>query len=372
MLNRVADAKEHDAVLDLIETFARHDSEATQRLADRLDLSRHTQAAEIILSRLGTEEAFDRMEDYLRGAVQEGRRLTPTEMHIAIRLACSSERRTFAAELVWNDLQGLDPFRQSPWHFKAVAGLDIPEVQDRLLAEAIQASDHDFARPDIAVAAIRGLAKRDPDEAFRAAEHALMDLDPRQEDVPTLLLELGPIRAIPRLVEQAFREEQTWRFWQTGRALRKVGGNEALRSRLSAALRSPDPHQRARAVRLCGWIGSDFMAEELRRQALEDSAGEVRRSYLEASRRQRDQVYVRELLEAFATAEGLKRWSYLRSALEVGDPVLLARRGDPLCVWPFLDDAEGAFGLFAQSRLEERVKESQEAAKQVDSNRDWI
>jgi hypothetical protein len=266
----------------------------------------------------------------------------------------------------------MDPLRQNSWHLRAVAQLDIPEVQERLLTEAIQASDHDFARPDIAVTAIQGLAKHHPDDAFRAAERALLVFDPRHDDVPTLLVELDPDRAIPKLIEQAFREENTWRFWQTGRALRKVSENETLRARLSTSLCDPDPSHRAKAVQLCGWISPNFMAEDLRRLALEDSAAEVRSAYLEASRRQRDQMHVRELLKVFATAEGLKRWSYLQSALEIGDPVLLARRGDPLCVWPFLDDAEGAFLLAAVARIEERVEESKKAAERIDSNRDWI
>jgi hypothetical protein len=113
-----------------------------------------------------------------------------------------------------------------------------------------------------------------------------------------------------------------------------------------------------------------FMAEDLRQLLLEDSNDEVRSSYLEASRRQRDQVQVHELLEAFVTAEGLKRWSYLRSALEIGDPVLLVRRGDPLCIWRFLDDATGVFVQAAVERLEKRVNEAKEAAKQIDRNRE--
>ncbi|MFL6236183.1 MAG: HEAT repeat domain-containing protein, partial [Thermoanaerobaculia bacterium] len=152
--------------------------------------------------------------------------------------------------------------------------------------------------------------------------------------------------------------------WTIARALRQAG--PAVKSELHMRLESPDYRVRKAAVHLAGWQGPGFLEADLRRMAAEDPDDDVRWECLQALDRQNRERCVLEFMDAFRSADGTARWSYIESILALGDPRLLVTEGDPLWLGPLFTDDLGALEVHTNWRLKERFEEVKRSAERRD------
>jgi hypothetical protein len=82
----------------------------------------------------------------------------------------------------------------------------------------------------------------------------------------------------------------------------------------------------------------------------------VEEAALDALKRQQEQQWVGKLLSGLTEATPTRCWNLLFAALDVGDPYLLGRNGDLLCVWSILDGLPPEYAIFAEDQLEKRRK----------------
>lgn len=132
---------------------------------------------------------------------------------------------------------------------------------------------------------------------------------------------------------------------------------------LRTRLESSDSRVRRVSVHIAGWQGPGFCDAELRRMAAEDPDDDIQWECLQALDRQNKERCVLELMATFQAAEGIARWSYLESILELGDPYLLNTEVDPLWRGRILSPELGALEVHARFRLKQRFDEVKRSAE---------
>ena len=236
-------------------------------------------------------------------------------------------------------------------------------AQERLYEVAVQ------SRPSEGrswLAGIRGLADFDPDAAFTAAlRQAERTGSP---ELPELLMTLNASRGSEVLLQRIVREKRTTMRWAIGRALRWYGDRNQLESRLLMMSRDPDQRAREAAAELCGWQPPGFLAGRVA-ELVDDDGSKVERAALEALRRQEEQRWSRELLDALASAGVPRSWNLMFAAIDLIDPYLLDRAEDQLCLWPIVDGLPLEYEIAARERLDRRRKELVRAAETEDRHR---
>lgn len=346
----------------LVHRLAGEASESVRQLSQMLDFGRFRTVLARLYGKAGAEALPDRLEQHLLSHLGPGE-FGAMEMDFALTLSRSKQLDLTILREVWS--YGKDDHewnREVFW--RAVARLDSDEVVEELW----NASQDRDPMEDERLDAIPALALLEPDAAFEIAARHLREQGLSRNGFVRLLLELDAARAVPVLIDQAVREQQTEVLWTIARALRRAGS--AVERELRARLESPDFRARKAAVHLAGWAGPGFLEADLERMAAEDPDDDVQWECLQALDRQNKERCVLELMDAFRSAQGIALWSYLESIIELGDPHLLRTENDPLWLGRLSIWELGALGVHAHWRLEERVRAVKLTAERQDQNRE--
>jgi hypothetical protein len=110
------------------------------------------------------------------------------------------------------------------------------------------------------------------------------------------------------------------------------------------------PRKRELACEILGWLPPGILDSCLEACA-NDIERNVEQAAIEALKKRQAQRDVEELLSEMAAADGPARWSRLYAILDLFDPRTLARREDPLCIWPALDGFPYDFTMEAETIL---------------------
>ena len=344
----------------LVHRLAGEAPEIVRSLTQALDFGRFPSLLDHLYGKAGAEALPDRLEQHLLSSLQSGR-FGAVEMDFALTLSSSRELAPSLLREVWN--YGRDDHSWNRLIFwKSVARLDSDEVLEQLWKRSLDRDPIEDERSE----AVSMLATLEPEDAFNITARHLSETGPGRGDFASLLLELNTGRAIPLLIEQTVRERQTEVLWTIARILRRVGPTVELE--LRARLESPDFRVRKAVVHLAGWQGPGFLEADLQRMAAEDPDDDIQWECLQALDRQNKEHCVLELMDAFRSADGTTRWSYIESILALGDPRLLVTEGDPLWLGPLFTHDHGALEVHANWRLKERFAEVKRSAERRDHN----
>ena len=343
----------------LVHRLAGEATESVRKLSQVFDFGRFPSLLTNLYGKPGAEALPDRLEQHLLSHLGSGQ-FGAVEMDFALTLSRSRQLDLSILQAVWsygkND-RGWN--REVFW--RAVARFDSEEVVGEDLWKASQDRN---PMEDERLEAIPALAPLEPDVAFEVAARHLKEPGPSRNGFVRLLLELDAGQAVPLLIEQAAREQQTEVLWTIARALRDYG--TAVERELLAVLESQDFRARSATVHLAGWQQPGFLEADLRRMAAEDPDDDIQWECLQALDRQNKQRCVLELTDAFRRAEGTARWSYLESILALGDPRLLVTENDPLWLGRILTEQLGVLEVHANWRLKKRFEEIKRYAEQRD------
>jgi hypothetical protein len=214
-------------------------------------------------------------------------------------------------------------------------------------------------------AAISDLAKMDADAAFNAADSELTAKHSLQS-MPEILLRIDPMRAIPRLCDQATREAETAKRWQIARAQRLVEKDKDVSAVLSRQMDSGLSRVRMPATELCGWMGVGFLEDKLRRAALEDGNADVRVAARNSLRRQAREAIAQRLAERLAASAPKVQWTLALAIVDLLDPHLLLGLKSPVPFPQLMARLPVAVILRVNTKLAECVRRVEDEAKNHD------
>jgi hypothetical protein len=120
---------------------------------------------------------------------------------------------------------------------------------------------------------------------------------------------------------------------------------------------------RGAACEIAGWQqGSDNRAD-LARVAFEDPSSQVQQRAVEALQRQDDLLESEELSNQLRASTGRRAWVYAEALVDVGDPLVLTDRAEPMCIWNALSNHPVALNVAVAQRLEKRLRSVEERAR---------
>ncbi len=344
----------------LVHRLAEGNSEGVRRLAGSLNVWKFSWTAIQLLTEGESTELADRLESDLLERWMAHGRLSSSQVEMTLYLAQVRRLPDPLMQAVWESGKDSSRIQIMEHFFPAVSRIDSEEVRERIWKEAFEAR-----HTGLRTSAIRALNSLEPDEALRAVRRGLEDPEATERvEFVDLLFKMSGSEAVPWLVDQAVREKKTEVLWSIARTLRRAG--PGVEREFRARLDSPDFQLRKAAAHLAGWQESGFLETDLQRMAEEDPDDDVQWECLQALSRQHRERCIVELMDAFRSAQGIARWSYLESILELGDPRLLVTEDDPLWLGRILTPKLGALEVHANRRLERRFDEVKRSAEQRD------
>jgi HEAT repeat protein len=177
-----------------------------------------------------------------------------------------------------------------------------------------------------AAAAIKGLARIDPSEAFRAAELRFLEDEKDREYWIELVAELDPQRAAPLFLRQAEREQSTWGLWHIGLALGRLMEPSVLLAALQPMWDSGRPRTQIAAAEIAGWqhdAGFGLALVALLRRTTETEVVEAAHQAL--WRLGRSQL-ARQMAAVLPTLSGTQKWSYGEAWGNLSEPLFFTRK----------------------------------------------
>ena len=349
------------------------DAETVRYLARQLRIPAHRPFAWHALLHMDTAEAWDALAHAPPEiSTQRLDRDTQAARAQALQLWRYPPSRELGAKIIWTAMRNCpEDFLWPSAFYEAISDLDDPEIREWLWEAAFPpAGDPRYRgngrRPG---AAIRGLAKFEPEAAFQAAQRALEQMQGHGEELPALLLALDARRAIPILCDHMPKEMKTLTRWAIGRALRFVHPSHPVSPHLQEMLESSEATIRAAGAEISGWLEDSGLQRQLGQLLADDVSETVHRAALEALERQRNAQEVQRLMAAFPSANDGQRWSLLEAILSLGDPHLLASSTDALWLGKILEGVPVVFTAYAKDRLTKQFKETEEQAQAKDRER---
>jgi hypothetical protein len=210
----------------------------------------------------------------------------------------------------------LRPKDSDPWQWMQSPLVQLlPEFTDLGTAD-VEAVLWQFAFPKAepvnnvarSTAAVRAIAKINPDEAYSMAEAKLLDANNDADDWIHLLISIDAKRAPESLLNCAMRGGPTLTVWQIGAALRKLQQPDRMRNLIVSRLSFGTAASRAIAAELAVWQGDELLADELRKAAsapLEESVLDATHRALRRLQRERT---AREIATKMPNVTGIDRW----------------------------------------------------------------
>jgi hypothetical protein len=266
------------------------------------------------------------------------------------------------AEIVWQQIRADRMHEVFGALLICLGELDLPEVREFLMGESYNQGHGEHRFTGRKMNAIRGLAKLDREAAFLATEFAFRQVQMGRELIPDLLTELDEEQAIPVLCHAAVDETATPVMWAIGRTLRRAQNFDLVRGRIATMLRSNDHREQRAAAQLAGWLPPDELDTELHDVALNGTERTVREAAAHAIYQRTDQHYVAELIASARQSSGLRQWSLLKAAIELGDPWLFESPNDLISLSEIAPALSAGTRIqlhnLLKKRKEQRIKEA--------------
>jgi HEAT repeats len=281
------------------------------------------------------------------------------EDQVAQILVSRGEQTGSAASFLWDIVKKRKSFFDSNTSLSAFSEMGDRLADDLLFENAI--AERCFSgSPAVAIEAI---ASQDPEYAFEAAARLLeRDAEAGGEEILLSVDAKRAICSILRLLEQDIGALSRWRIY---RHLRWLAPHSQLAAKLREMAKDDSPRKRELACEILGWLPPEILVSCLEACA-NDIERNVEQAAIEALKKRQEQRDVEELLSEMATADGPARWSRLYAILDLFDPHTLARREDPLCIWPVLDRFPYDFTMEAETILKQHVDREKQKAGRAD------
>jgi hypothetical protein len=215
------------------------------------------------------------------------------------------------------------------------------------------------------VAAIRALRKSSLIAAFAAAECFYRRT--RERAAARLLLELDAERGSRILLSDYSDAPVTVRH-QIGRLLRRIAPRTLLLETLDQMSTSAAADERLAAAELAGWLPFEEPIHFLAR-LVNDDAETVEKAALAALRQRRADEDCAALIASLVKQPRPRQWTWLHVLVQRGDPAHLADPKDPRSIHGLLDQLGDDFREEANTLLEQRSKELEQAADKLERNR---
>jgi hypothetical protein len=215
------------------------------------------------------------------------------------------------------------------------------------------------------VAAIRGLAKVSPDEAYAAAERFYRRS--LSESASYLLLELNAEGGADVLLGDYAAAPVPVRH-QIGRLLRRAAPRQRVIETLTSMSESADSTGRLTAAELAGWLPIEESVGFLERLAGDESEAVEKAALVTLRQRQAD-AETAELIATLSDQPRPRQWAWLHALIRRGDPAHLADLKDPRSIHALLDRLGDDFREEANSLLKKRSNELAKAAERLEKKR---
>jgi hypothetical protein len=151
-----------------------------------------------------------------------------------------------------------------------------------------------------------------------------------------------------------------------GRALRRANDQGRVRAMIEGMLTSDLAEERLSGVELAEWQSSGNLRDRLRNIAMIDVEHRVRRAAELSLTRLVRQDTCLDVLNALESASGSRCWSYLESAIKLGDPQLLSTRDDLLWLGRRISEKPLGIRCHAEKLLKRRKEEMEKEEEQED------
>lgn len=225
-----------------------------------------------------------------------------------------------------------------------------PLIVERLIDDAFAPVGSDASRT---LGAIETLRRVDPPRALHAALSRLEASSIHEAHLCELVMEISPESGPALLLQAAAETPRQSLADEVGRALRRAAPDAAAAA-LGSYLQG-NVGQRKLAAELACWCPTPPVIAQVEAALAGERIPSVRNQLLTALLRRRHDDHLLRLFERFRNASWSERWSTLTTILEVGDPFLLARRGDALWLGNILgEDVPTIFERHADQQLGRR------------------
>ncbi|WP_377807921.1 hypothetical protein ABNQ38_14665 (plasmid) [Azospirillum sp. A29] len=327
--------------LDALESFT---PDLLPRLTAMLATPHRLRSLNYLLRHGGVEGRAALVRDLERHPLHS---LSHTDSELAFILARHEDSRTGALTFLRRVLERGLGFGMEGQILRTLHENGDAMVRPRLHACAVQRDGEHGGWLD----AIWTIARDDPEDAFSLARRHLDQ--PDRTALSEALMRIDAERGVEELLRWMPGSGSKAMRSAAALALRQHADPTVLAERLTAMAAGTETQVREAAAEIIGWQTPEFMAEVLSRLA-DDRARPVEAAALRALDRHRRQTAARALLDAIPDAGSTRRWSLLTALIEVADPRLLTRNGDPLCLWSALRSLPPEYRLWAEERLGER------------------
>ncbi|HXV83083.1 MAG TPA: HEAT repeat domain-containing protein, partial [Candidatus Binatia bacterium] len=284
------------------------------------------------------------------------------EDQVARILVSRGKKTGSAASFLRDIVKKRRPFFDSNTNLSALSEMGDRLADDLLFENAI--AERSFSGSPIV--AIEAIASQDPEYAFEAAARLLeRDAEAGGEEI---LLSVNAKRAISFILQLLERDIGALSRWRIYRHLRWLAPQKQLTAKLRDMAKDDSPRKRELACEILGWLPPGILDSCLEACA-NDIERNVEQAAIEALKKRQEQCDVEELLSEMATADGPARWSRLYAILDLFDPCTLAKREDPLCIWPVLNGFPYDFTMEAETLLKQHVDREKQKAGDADRRR---
>ena len=315
------------------------------RLAERLALTEKNgkQGVDALIG-LGSEG----VEGLRRWLAQKGDTESVAHREIVIRsLYEGAESRNDAIEAAMEQCLKYRGYSHSLYEIAAESDEGI--IRERILEDAF--AEHSM---NLALDAMRGLAKFDARWAAEAVELGLSNHPRIERELCRLLVQIAPESAAETLVGAGVSLERDTLYDAIGRALRRLGPTAV--ADVVVKLLCGTETERRMFCRIAEWLPVPEIAESLESLADRDGAIAVRRAALDALYKHREEEAIRGLFSEFREEHCAGRlWAFFVVILDSADPYLLTEREDALWLGQILtDDVPFAFEHYACEAIKRR------------------
>ena len=315
-------------------------------------------AVETLLDLAGEAGAKD-VEVTLSNALNTGQPPADEELLILTFWRMSSSKAK-AADLMWRYLQIAPLGLYSADSYEVLGDSAVQAARERLWDRAFPGGPPS----DVTFAAIRGLARLDPEAAVRATTSALHAGEGTATGLAAQLLNLAGTEGMEALCRHLPREPRTSVRWDIGRALRKVEDVAALEQRITAMCASSDGEERRAGLEVAGWLDTDGAEALLKAAVTTEIDDRMRSQAYDAWIRLGKRRSAYELMQTMPDLDDSQKWLHLEGVTQLADPDLLTDSDDTMYLGLVLESEAVAFWHHVQERIRRRREEvANEAAK---------
>lgn len=343
-----------------------------QALQSQMSVTSHRYGAFKNLARIDSPEVLDVLE---RAFLHDGGNiLAEYRWNTAHALCHFPDRRTRILPRLWRDIKNMadnELFINNVAIFNCfefLGDLDQQEVKEFLWNE-VYAQNHGIHYGARVEAALSGIARFDPEAAFRVAVTEFSESRPDRELLPKLLMAIDPAKAIPQLCSIAKREKSAQVRWQIGRALCGANDINIVQTCIRDLLSSADEGSRLTGSELAGWLKPGMLQDELTHLVSTDSSPDVRITARESLRHQRETLFATQLANDLPSSTGCQQWCYVKSIVELANPYLLLHEKDLIGFRSACKGLSASIIQYVREQLDKRYKQLDAEAKNLDRNR---